>query len=264
MSFQAMAWASKQRVGGVTGKAILLMLANYADQEGRCIPGQQKLADECECSPRAIREWLAKFEEMGIVRREERRRDDGYRTSDLIILSLSSPAPNASEISPADNSPENGSPENDADLTGTKCRAINRTYQVNRKDVGKARASDPEFEEWYRHYPHKVGRGQAERAFATARKIASLQDLIDGLHRYVATKPAVYAWRNPATWLNGKGWLDAPAPEPIPMPRQSSPPQRPGIVGSAQRILESENHGSESVFGNNGDAQFLPAAGGDG
>lgn len=92
--------------------------------------------------------------------------------------------------------------------------------------------ANPEFEEWYRHYPHKVGRGQAERAFATARKIASLQDLIDGLQRYVATKPAAYAWRNPATWLNGKGWLDVPAPEPI-SPRQSSPPPRERTVSDA-------------------------------
>lgn len=106
-----MTWAVKQKVGNATGKAILLMLANYADDEGKCFPGQEKLAAECECSPRTVREWLDKFEKMGIVKREERRREDGYRTSDLIVLDL--------ESSPAAISPENISPENNNNLTGS-------------------------------------------------------------------------------------------------------------------------------------------------
>lgn len=134
MSFQAMTWAVKQKVGNATGKAILLMLANYADKDGYCMPGQKTLAMECECSERTIRDWLTKFEEMALVKRDERRRDDGYRTSDAIVLQLdSSPADVAAEISPAAFSPENSSPENPSDLTGSSCRAINRTSQVNRK-----------------------------------------------------------------------------------------------------------------------------------
>jgi len=120
MSFQAMTWAVKQKVGNATGKAILLMLANYADDEGKCFPGQEKLAAECECSPRTVREWLDKFEKMGIVKREERRREDGYRTSDLIVLDL--------ESSPAAISPENTSPENNNNLTGS-------SFQSHRQEI---------------------------------------------------------------------------------------------------------------------------------
>jgi hypothetical protein len=40
-------------------------------------------------------------------------------------------------------------------------------------------------------------------------------------------------------------------------------PARPGVVGAAQRILESENHGSEGIFGGHSHAQFLPPARGD-
>lgn len=110
MSFQAMTWAVKQKVGNATGKAVLLMLANYADENGSCYPGQDKLAKECECSSRTVREWLDKFETMGLIVRQERRREDGYRTSDLIVMQL--------EKSPEAFSPENNSPENNAHLTG--------------------------------------------------------------------------------------------------------------------------------------------------
>lgn len=87
----------------------------------------------------------------------------------------------------------------------------------------KARTSD-EFEIWYRLYPHKVQRGTAERAFAAARKIASLDELMAGLRNYLRSKPADCAWRNPATWLNGKGWLDEPAEKP--QQRTTGPPAR--------------------------------------
>ena len=46
-------------------------------------------------------------------------------------------------------------------------------------------------------------------------------------------------------------------------PPARSPP-RNGVVGAAQRILESETNGPEGIFGNHGNAQLLPPAGGDG
>ena len=81
------------------------------------------------------------------------------------------------------------------------------------------------FEAWYQHYPHKVQRGAAERAFSKAIELTSLDELVDGLRRYVSTKPDDRHWQNPATWLNGKGWLDEPAGPPIRNP--GIPPPRP-------------------------------------
>jgi hypothetical protein len=67
-----------------------------------------------------------------------------------------------------------------------------------------------EFEAWYSRYPHKVGRGQAERAFSKAIREASLETLVAGLEAYIRDKPPDRDWCNPATWLNGKRWLDQP------------------------------------------------------
>lgn len=86
MSFQAMSWAVRQKVGNSTGKAILLMLANYCDAENQCFPSQKKLAEECECGLRTITRWLSEFEKNGLLERLHRVRPDGSRTSDEIKL----------------------------------------------------------------------------------------------------------------------------------------------------------------------------------
>lgn len=97
--------------------------------------------------------------------------------------------------------------------------------QLENKKREPALARSAEFDDWYSGYPHKVQRGAAERAFVKARSIASLDELKAGVLRYVAAKPADRHWQNPATWLNGKGWLDQPGVV-VPMAR-GSPNARP-------------------------------------
>lgn len=78
--------------------------------------------------------------------------------------------------------------------------------------------ADAEFEIWYTAYPHRVGKGQARKAYWKARETVSAEILLDGISRYRAEKPAYANWRNPATWLNGEGWLDKPASQVEPKP----------------------------------------------
>lgn len=69
---------------------------------------------------------------------------------------------------------------------------------------------DIEFEAWWKHYPRKIAKGQAEKAFRTARKIADLETLIAAVLAYsksVADKDATFIAYG-STWLNGKRWLD--------------------------------------------------------
>jgi uncharacterized protein YdaU (DUF1376 family) len=70
-----------------------------------------------------------------------------------------------------------------------------------------------EFETWWPHYPNRVDRGHAIKAFARARETATLEDLIAGAKRYaalVAGKEATFI-AMPATWLNGERWKDEPS-----------------------------------------------------
>lgn len=99
MSIQAVAWAIDQKTGSSAGKVVLICLANYADEDGKCWPSQATIAAETELSERSVREWLQKLEEAGFVSREPRRRDDGYRASDLIRLAFKiQPAKSAGKV----------------------------------------------------------------------------------------------------------------------------------------------------------------------
>lgn len=109
-----------------------------------------------------------------------------------------------------------------------------------------AAGDTPDFERFWAAYPHKVGKGDARKAFERAiKKIAGpeapIEVMIRAIQLYVATKPADRAWCNPSTWLNQERWTDehsAPA-GPGPGPRQSEQDRRlSAMVGGAQIALD--------------------------
>jgi len=59
-------------------------------------------------------------------------------------------------------------------------------------------------------YPHKVGKGAAERAWPKALSLTNLDQLCAAVRRYVDAKPLDRPWCNPATWLNQRRWEDEP------------------------------------------------------
>jgi hypothetical protein len=72
-----------------------------------------------------------------------------------------------------------------------------------------ARAS---FDIWWKLYPHKVGKKDAEKVFATVIKTISFEALCEGVEDYIRDKPDDRQWCNPATWLRQGRWDDKPAP----------------------------------------------------
>ena len=73
-----------------------------------------------------------------------------------------------------------------------------------------------EFDLWYygegddKGYPRKEARGDARKAFIAARKIATLEELIEGRKRYAKEKQATERGfiKLPATWLRAECWDD--------------------------------------------------------
>ena len=88
MSFEAMALAGKIKTGSIATKAVLMAIANYADEHGVSWPSQVALADYIEGSEDTVRRALEKLEGIGLITRSRRTRKDGSRTSDLITLNL--------------------------------------------------------------------------------------------------------------------------------------------------------------------------------
>ena len=68
MSFQAMAWAVKQDTKNSISKLILLMLANYADDEHACYPSIKHLALICHCSERSVKNHIKELQRKGYIK----------------------------------------------------------------------------------------------------------------------------------------------------------------------------------------------------
>lgn len=95
------------------------------------------------------------------------------------------------------------------------------------------------FDLWWERQPNKVAKDAARRAFEQIRKSrrATFAELMDGLLRYIATKPPHRDYCHPATWLTGGRWADEPAPaSPSPPAGRAAPPAGRSSPGS--RLLD--------------------------
>ena len=77
MSFQAMAWAIKQKTPTTTSKLVLLVLANYADDSNSCYPSHDHISTICHCSRRSIVTHIKELEKNGLI--EVIRTKDGMK-----------------------------------------------------------------------------------------------------------------------------------------------------------------------------------------
>jgi biotin operon repressor len=74
--------------------------------------------------------------------------------------------------------------------------------------------SENEFESFWSHYPKKVDKGAAIRAFRKALKTSPAPEVIEGAKRYAEDPnlPEKQFIKNPATWLNAEAWNNGPLP----------------------------------------------------
>lgn len=125
MSIQAMGWVFGLELPHPGQKLTLLALANYADPEGICRPGQPRLAKDTSQGERTVRRHLAELEEAGLIERSRRIRQDGSRTSDEYHLKFQ-PANLAAGNGGQPATVAGGQPANLAEPTGHGGRAMNR------------------------------------------------------------------------------------------------------------------------------------------
>lgn len=123
-----------------------------------------------------------------------------------------------------------------------------------RSDVS-VKSVDQEFEnEFWPSYPRKVGKGQALKAFRTARKQVGLEPILAGLSRYAAARNGENPeyTKHASTWLNGQCWLDEDQPKFS--PHRSDPPRRRGETATdiwrdeliERGVLRNEPDGHQS------------------
>jgi DNA-binding transcriptional ArsR family regulator len=86
MSVKMMTWAFEARGLTPVERLILLALADWANDDGECWPGQVSIAEKVEVSESTVRRAIRRLEAAEVIEVGERRRPDGYRTSNLYRL----------------------------------------------------------------------------------------------------------------------------------------------------------------------------------
>lgn len=222
MSVEAMAWAKDQRTGSPTRKAVLLAIADYADEHGRAWPSQKRLCEDTELSERAVRNALAELEAMELIFRTPQVRSDNSRAADIIqfnmvetprhhVPGVGHEMPGVGHVVPEGVGHDvPGPPAPRAGLT-TFEPPIEEEMII---DAADAAVSEWSFDRFWAEYPYRVGKKPARIIFdrLAKRQPVPFGVLIEGLRRYKATKPEWQGWAHPATWLNQERWDDQPEP----------------------------------------------------
>lgn len=217
------------------------VLASYANQRFECWPSQDTLRSDLGLSDvRGVRTLIGQLEAAGYLVRRARFGANGVQVGCLYRLCISvgiqqtvpgtteSAYPDSDDAGEADHqSPpeqtiskhtikkQNPSPQ--MDLHPPNVRQL-----FPDPPAAPARSSgklDGEFDRFYAAYPRKVGKGQAQKAYAQAvRRKASAAEIMAGLdrakRRWVDDGTEGQFIPHPATWLNGERWADDPMPMP--------------------------------------------------
>lgn len=198
--------------------AVLYALAERANDDGTCSwPSQDWIAFRARCTDRTVRNHLRALESRGVICKGNPKFVDHIRTDRRpTVWDLNLDATRAENSSGRKIQVER--PENLSTTTG-KSESNDRKRVSDKpsrhvhepsRTVHDHSLMDQQFDEWWSHYPKKVAKGQARKAFRSAMKKISFDDLVqatDSLARASRNTEKRFI-PNPATWLNGERWAD--------------------------------------------------------
>jgi biotin operon repressor len=202
-----MAWAWEQNVPS-TVKFILLALADHADNDGTCWPGQAGVADKTGFGRQTVNKAVQTLEELGLLNVEHRFDNLGRPTSNYYYLHLKQGGNVV--VGDIECRPERQGGVVEGDT--------NHSEEPIKESIDRL---DSDFEGFYAIYPRREAKADARRAWRKLNPDSELQ------HRITADLPRFREKERqfvplPATYLRGRRWEDertvtvaAPIPEPI-------------------------------------------------
>ena len=232
-----------------SAKLVLWALVDHSDPYGVSYANQGTIAKECSIVPRTVSTALAALEEQGLILRFHRHDRAGYRTSDVIILTLCLDASTASrdvhldatdditymqltqDLDATDDTPRCNSciaeelPSVNHPVLTTQVEPTTETrvalFETSPVPAPKNAPPDERFETFWNAYPKRKGKRAGKQAAvkawkrmnATERDTAE-QNLAHYLD-YLERPDADYAC-NAATYLNGRytDWDEPADPTP--------------------------------------------------
>lgn len=226
---------------------VLLALADFADDEGRCWPSVATIAKKARLTERQAYRSLKALEASGHLHRNS---SPGKRASYVLI-----PTPDKLSGDPGqDVTPDNLSPLTHGQVTPEQMSGLPLTSDplpptppnkeepslepsgepsllldsTSSESNGQLVLADPsqstpapprringhEFDRFWKVYPRKVGKAGARKAFKQACQRADLEEIIDGASQlrrlHESGRKSMQYLPHPSTWLNRDGWTDDP------------------------------------------------------
>ena len=192
---------------------VMLALADFADDRGRCWPSIATIAKRARMTTRSAQRILRKLQEVGAVTistgtgragcNEYVLTPDARVTPDTVSpLTPVSPPPDARVTPPL--TPVSPEPS----LNHQEPSEIYTPAQLTL--VAPPKKPPDLFSEFWDRYPKRVGKADAQKAYTKALKKITHDDLMFALsERLPALEAKDKQYRpNPATWLNQERWTD--------------------------------------------------------
>ena len=193
-----------------TNKAVLISLADQANDNGLCWPSLKNICARTCLSERAVQKALGDLEVTGILRRVFR---TGHSTHYHVTPAGYAPPQDVHPASTAP-TPAAGAPPPPQDVHLTPAAGAPRT--VIEPSIEPSRNRQPVetgFFEFWSHYPSKKAKDDALKAWMKLKPNAELREVIA---KAVAAQSQWPQWTDQkgkyiphaATWLNRKRWQD--------------------------------------------------------
>ena len=181
-----------------TRKFILVLLGNYADENDQCYPSHRHIAKIIGLKDtKGIQRTIKEFEQMGYLKIQHRKKEDGSYTSNKYTLLL---------------------PEGSNTLTGSDTLKVTATLPVNTKDNTKTNnisftlEDELKFKNFYKNYPRKVGKHITMQKYKQALKEVSHTDLEKAVIMFKTECEVKQTEKkyipHPSTWLYQKRYID--------------------------------------------------------
>lgn len=218
VSVLASSWVWEHSESKGTARLVLLALADHAGSDGGdAYPSVTRLALRCGVSKRTVQEALKVLVSLGELVIDKQAGPHGANRYQIAMTpadsapvqnlrpAASAPDPRRSRTTPLQNPhapPADPAPE--PSLT---------VIEPSGNRPSRASTAQTEFDLWWEHYPLKVSKGAARKAFPRARRKAPIDVLIAGAVAYAedpSRKPDFT--KHPATWLNDECWNDDRTP----------------------------------------------------
>lgn len=207
-------WAWAQDIAPTLHHVLLAIVERADNKTFECHPSQSDLASMTKLGERTVRRALDALEDIALIERERRNRNDGSRSSDRIrvLVTVDLPANDDETYRPE----SHGLPATEAALPATESTPTGHSGRGKGNpsmNPSENPSMNPDrFDEFYAAYPRKTAKAAARKAWAKAIKTTDPDVIITATHAYAEQRryenPKYTPY--PATWLNAGQWDDEP------------------------------------------------------